>query len=169
MMKPLGDINTSKLNTGVGLFKQGETKAFILQANEFDSNFLYFHLYCCRCLHLNKNFIFLGPGFPPSLACMEVREPLISRATPARTWELGFPLQLSTEAGIKLLPALPPSENREGFALANSCKGKKSSVSMFLLPCALHLHTSPWLWQLLGRSHHTLQKHHNPPENPGGT
>lgn len=41
MMKPLEDINTSKLNTGVGLFKQGETKAFILQANDFDSNIFY--------------------------------------------------------------------------------------------------------------------------------
>lgn len=41
MMKSLGDINRSKLNTGVGLFKQGETKAFILQANDFDSNFFY--------------------------------------------------------------------------------------------------------------------------------
>lgn len=39
MMKPLGDINTSKLNRGVGLFKQGETKAFVLQANDFDSIF----------------------------------------------------------------------------------------------------------------------------------
>lgn len=124
MMKPLGDINTSKLNTGVGLFKQGETKAFILQANEFDSNFKYFHLHCCRCLHL-KNFTFLGPGFPPSLACMEVRDPLISWATPARTWELGLPLQLSVEVGIELLPAPPLSENRKGFALANSCKAMK--------------------------------------------
>lgn len=42
MMKPPGDINTSKLNTGVGLFKQGETKAFTLQANDFDSNFFMF-------------------------------------------------------------------------------------------------------------------------------
>lgn len=83
MMKPLEDINTSKLNTRVGLFKQGETKAFILQANDFDSNFLCFHLYCCRRLHLNRNFIFLSPGSPPSLACAEVAGPLISWAIPA--------------------------------------------------------------------------------------
>lgn len=63
MMKPLGDINTSNLNTGVGLFKHGEKKAFILQANEFDSNFLCFHLYCCRCLHLNTNLSFLALVF----------------------------------------------------------------------------------------------------------
>lgn len=44
MMKPLGDINMSKLNTGVGLFKQGETKAFILQANDFDSAAFFFFL-----------------------------------------------------------------------------------------------------------------------------
>lgn len=42
MMKPQGNINTSKLNTGVGLFKQGETKAFMLQANYFDSNIFMF-------------------------------------------------------------------------------------------------------------------------------
>lgn len=92
-MKPLGDINTSKLNTGVGLFKQGETKAFILQANDFDSAaffffFKYFHLYCCRCLHLNRNFNFLLPGSPPSLACMEFTGPLISWAISTRAWEL---------------------------------------------------------------------------------
>lgn len=40
---------------------------------------------------------------------------------------------------------------------------------MLLLPCALHLHTCPWLWQLPGRSPHAPQKHHNPPKNPGGT
>lgn len=45
MMKPLGDINTSKLNTGVGLFKQGETKAFILQANDFDSAAFFFFFF----------------------------------------------------------------------------------------------------------------------------
>lgn len=131
MMKPLGDINTSKLNTGVGLFKQGETKAFILQANEFDSIFLCFHLYCCRCLHLNMNFIFLGPGFPPSLACMEVRDPLISWATPARTQELtGFPLQLSIEMRIELLLAPPCSENRKEFARLIAAKAQNN-----LCPC----------------------------------
>jgi len=45
MMKSPGDINTSKLNTGVGLLKQGETKAFILQPNDFDSNFFYVSTY----------------------------------------------------------------------------------------------------------------------------
>lgn len=170
MMKPLGDINTSKLNTGVGLFKHSETKAFILQVKEFDSNFLCFHFYCCRCLHLNKNFIFLGPGFPPSLACMEVRDPLFSWATPARAWKLsGFslPLQLSVEVGIELLPAPSPSENWKGFfPLLIATKARSH-----LCPCiCFHVHCTitpaPGFGSCLAWSPHAPQKHHNPPKKP---
>lgn len=84
---------------------------------------------------------------------------LISWATPARTQELtGFPLQLSIEVGIEVLLAPPPSENRKGFALAINCKGTKSSASMLLHPCALHLHTCPWLWQLPGTEPQCISK-----------
>lgn len=59
-------------------------------------------------------------------------------------------LQMSAFQYKEVLLALPVSENRKVFALANSCKGMKSSMSILFLPRALYLHICPWLWQLPG-------------------
>lgn len=65
MMKSLGNINTSKLNRGVGLFKQGETKASVLQANDCDSNifFLMFPPLLLQMSALKQELYLSQPGF----------------------------------------------------------------------------------------------------------